>query len=395
MFCCAQTRSEVSETSGKGVCPTLGPSSQAHKQNRLDLFGNIQEVGQRCGKKKSSINLWQSWSKSGGSSKRFEAGYVRASGRGMLWGLVLLRRTKPIWIHDSQCIDVECNMILVITEIYCIRLVYVCVTYNCMNIIFLQAWVRHLVCRTSELVELLRLEKSNAFVLQLPILRLMLCQWMWIFDHTFASSQRPWIDSVLAATMCSHATAFASLCGFMLCTSMGGWGTSKYLWWFFKYLFTCSGAMGGDAKIANGLRCGWFLDALPIAIWTSCPTHFMLAALQVELAAISSSKGKSLDLAALGWALSTTCNDILHFSGVLQVGTQVLFRSPCMQTRCTVSLASCRVISLCMMHVPKLCFGISNQLPYEQATAGSWTVLQCLFAAILWTWPGRLQEQRG
>lgn len=37
---------------------------------------------------------------------------------------------------------------------------------------------------------------------------------------------------------------------------------------------------------------------------------FMLATLQVELAAISSSKGKSLDPASFGWALSTTCNGI-------------------------------------------------------------------------------------
>lgn len=75
-------------------------------------------------------------------------------------------------------------------------------------------------------------------------------------------------------------------------------------------LFMCSGAMGGDAKIANGLRSGWSLDVFRIATWTSCRNEFMLTTLQVELAAISSSKGKSLDLVAFGWALSTTCNGI-------------------------------------------------------------------------------------
>ena len=68
----------------------FGPWSQAHKQNRLDLFGNIQEVGFSVAEKKTDKETFlpstfgrHFSTKSGRSSKRFEAGYVRASGRGI------------------------------------------------------------------------------------------------------------------------------------------------------------------------------------------------------------------------------------------------------------------------------------------------------------------------
>lgn len=120
--------------------------------------------------------------------------------------------------------------------------------------------------------------------------------WIYICSICFLDV-RPWIDSVLAAAMCSFARSLR-LCGFMK-THWCSWSL---------HVLRCDGGRCQDCK--------WLKIRLSFGCLSNCYLNlfalndFMLTTLQVELAAISSSKGQSLDPAAFGWALSKTCNGI-------------------------------------------------------------------------------------